>query len=145
MKRIILSLITTMMLAILPAATVLGNAYADCGNASTSKTQVLNGIGETGGNCDDSGVTNAIHAVVNILSIVVGVFAVIVVILAGFKYIASGGDSSKVGNAKNTLIYALIGLVVAALAQLLVHFVINQSTGAACPPGSTDSACQPGH
>jgi hypothetical protein len=50
------------------------------------------------------------------------------IIYGGFRYITSGGDSGRVGNAKNTLIYAIIGLVIVALAQLIVHFVLNQAT-----------------
>ena len=68
--------------------------------------------------------------VVNIFSIIVGVVAVIFVIYGGFRYITSGGDSGNVGNAKNTLIYALVGLVIVALAQLIVHYVLNTATNA---------------
>jgi hypothetical protein len=50
------------------------------------------------------------------------------IIWGGFKYITSGGDSNNVSGAKNTIIYAIIGLVIVALAQLIVHFVISQST-----------------
>ena len=127
MKRIILNLTTILVLAAAPVAMLAGNAYASCGTASPAKDQVLNGIGETGGNCNDSGVTYAISAAVIILSIIAGVAAIIMVIMAGFKYITSGGDSGKVANAKNTLIYALVGAAVAVLAQFLVHFVINKA------------------
>jgi hypothetical protein len=44
--------------------------------------------------------------------------------IAGFKYIASAGDQNKVASAKGTLIYALVGLAVAALTQFLIHFVL---------------------
>lgn len=66
-------------------------------------------------------------SVVKIFSIIVGAVAVIMLIYGGFRYITSGGDSGRVGNAKNTLLYAIIGLVIVALAQLIVHFVLNQS------------------
>lgn len=79
--------------------------------------------------CDTgaSKVTNVVKTAVSILSYIVGIAAVIMVILAGFKYTTSGGDSNKISSAKTTLVYALIGLVVAALAQVLVHTVINDS------------------
>jgi hypothetical protein len=51
--------------------------------------------------------------------------AVIMIIYGGFRYITSGGDSNRVGSAKNTLIYAIIGLIIVALAQLIVHFVLS--------------------
>ena len=50
------------------------------------------------------------------------------IIYGGFKYISSGGDSGKVTEAKNTIIYAVIGLVVVALAQFIVQFVLNKVT-----------------
>lgn len=66
--------------------------------------------------------------IVNIFSIIVGIVAVIMIIVGGFRYVTSGGSQDKVGGAKNTLIYAIIGLVIVALAQAIVHFVLNQST-----------------
>jgi hypothetical protein len=48
-------------------------------------------------------------------------------IYGGFKYITSGGDSGNVTAAKNTIMYALIGLVVVALAQLIVRFVLGKA------------------
>ncbi len=130
MKRILLNIVATLALALLPTFTVATPAYAAavCPADSSSRGQVFRGIGQAPGTCDDTGVKRAIHAAVVILSIVVGVAAVIMVILAGFKYITSGGESGRVANAKNTLIYALVGLAVAALAQFLVHFVLNQAT-----------------
>jgi predicted permease len=70
------------------------------------------------------------HTIVNIFSIIVGIVAVIMIIYGGFRYITSGGDSGRVGNAKNTLIYAIIGMIIVALAQFLVHYVFTQATNA---------------
>lgn len=65
--------------------------------------------------------------IVNIFSVLVGIIAVIMIIYGGFKYITSGGDSGNISGAKNTLIYAIIGLVVVALAQFIVRFVLGQA------------------
>ncbi len=65
--------------------------------------------------------------VVTIFSIIVGAVAIIMIIYGGFRYITSGGDSGKVGNAKNTLIYAIVGLIIVALAQLIIRFVLTQA------------------
>ena len=65
--------------------------------------------------------------IINYFSIFVGVIAVIMIIVGGLRYITSGGESGKVSGAKTTIMYALIGLVVVALAQLVVHFVLNQA------------------
>lgn len=135
MKRIILNLTAALVLAVTPAAALAGNAYAACAPDSTPKGQVENGLGQTG-NCDASGVSRAIRDAVEILSIIAGAAGLIAIIWAGFKYITSGGDSGKISNAKNTLIYALIGLAIAAVAQILVNFVITESQSALqCPAG----------
>lgn len=73
----------------------------------------------------DNSLGNVASKVVNLLSLIVGVIAVIMIIIGGFRYITSGGESSNVSGAKNTLIYAIVGLIIVALAQFIVHFVIN--------------------
>lgn len=119
-------------------------------SGSDSKSQVLNGIGQVAPDCSTTKAqTSLTSAAVTILSMVVGILAVIMIVYAGLKYVTSGGDSAKVGSAKNTLVYALIGLVVAVLAQVMVHFVINtaNATQTACPTNSkiakSDAACKP--
>ncbi|MFZ2513391.1 MAG: pilin [Candidatus Saccharimonadales bacterium] len=73
-------------------------------------------------------LNNIISTIVNIFSVLVGVIAVIMIIWGGLRYITSGGDSGKITSAKNTIIYALIGLIVVALAQFIVKFVLNKVT-----------------
>ena len=76
-------------------------------------------------------VNDLITLVINIFSIVVGVVAVIMIIIGGLKYITSSGDSNNVTSAKNTILYAVVGLVVVALAQFIVKFVLAKATGQA--------------
>lgn len=78
-----------------------------------------------------SSVEKVVTLVINIFSWVVGVVAVIMIIYGGFQYITAAGDSTKVGNAKNTILYALIGLVIVALAQVIVRFVLGNVTNIA--------------
>jgi len=70
-------------------------------------------------------VDSTIKRVINILGIVVGVISVIMVIIGGLKYVTSGGESSKISSAKDTILYAVVGLVVVAMSQLIVRFVIT--------------------
>lgn len=79
-------------------------------------------------------VNNVIGTAINILSAVVGVVAVIMIVIGGFKYVTSGGDASSVSSAKQTIIYAIIGLVVAAAARIIATFVLSRVTGNAPPP-----------
>lgn len=94
-----------------------------CGGTEFTTIDQGNCASSTGGSTD--GVRDAINTVVDILSWVVGVISVIMIIVGGFRYITSGGASDKVTGAKNTIIYALIGLVIVALAQFIVNFVIG--------------------
>jgi hypothetical protein len=100
-------------------------AYAACGGNNSAKGQVLTGAGETGNDCNDKAVNNLIQTIVKILSFIIGVVAVIMIMVGGFKYITSNGDTNGVANAKSTLIYALVGLAIAILAQFLVGFVLS--------------------
>jgi hypothetical protein len=72
------------------------------------------------------GPEGAITAAVNILSVIVGVAAVIMIILGGLKYITSGSNPQDVTSARERIIYSLVALVVAALAQVIVRFVIGR-------------------
>jgi cytochrome bd-type quinol oxidase subunit 2 len=72
-------------------------------------------------------LNDLIKTIINIVSIVVGVVAVIMIVFGGLRYITSGGESSNVSSAKNTIIYAIVGLVVVALAQFIVRFVLDKS------------------
>ena len=64
---------------------------------------------------------------INLFSLIVGIVAVVMIIIGGLKYITSGGDSGNVTSAKNTILYAVIGLIIVVLAQVIVRFVINQT------------------
>jgi hypothetical protein len=85
------------------------------------------GGGQTTAQAERS-INSTIASIVNLLSVLVAIIAVIMLIFGGFRYITSGGASDKVKGAKDTILYALIGLVIVALAQAIVRFVVNQST-----------------
>lgn len=71
------------------------------------------------------GDTGVFKQVTNTILYIVGIVAVVMLIIGGIKYVISGGDSKKVTDAKNTVLYAIIGLVVAFLAFAIVNFVIS--------------------
>ena len=73
-------------------------------------------------------VNNIIATVINIFSVIVGVIAVIMIIVGGIRYVLSGGDSTATTAARNTILFAIVGLVVVALAQIIVRFVLNRVT-----------------
>jgi hypothetical protein len=61
----------------------------------------------------------------NILIFLIGAVSVIMLIIGGFRYVLSGGDSNAVESAKNTILYAIIGIIVALLSYAAVSFVIS--------------------
>jgi cytochrome bd-type quinol oxidase subunit 2 len=109
------------------AALLVPLAYATPVGADVN--DVCQGLALTGESCaetDGPSVESTIALVINVLSVIVGVAAVIMIIIGGLKYITSTGDSSNVQSAKNTILYAIIGLVIVALAQVIVRFVLNR-------------------
>lgn len=129
LRILILNIVTTLSLVLAPVPALVGTAAAvDCGNSPAAK-QVLSGLNgsQVGDNCGQKRVNNLFQTIVQILSLVVGAASAIVIIYAAFKYITSAGESGRVANAKATLLYALVGLAVAGLTQLLIHFVLFQT------------------
>jgi hypothetical protein len=136
MKRLLFSLLALTVIAgaVLglqtPVSALGGDGVSALQTVASSKADVCNGIGLAGGSCGDkgAGLTKVVKAVIDILSLIVGVAAVIMIILGGFKYITSGGDTAGVASAKNTVIYAIVGLVIVAMAQTIVYFVLNKTS-----------------
>jgi len=77
---------------------------------------------------EEDNVNKVVALVINIFSVVVGIIAVIMIIYGGFRYITSGGDTAKVTSSRNTILYAIIGLIIVALAQFIVKFVLEKAT-----------------
>lgn len=88
----------------------------------------VTGSGGTGAKNQGSQVAVIIRTVVNILLFLIGAFAVIMIVIAGFRFVGSNGDANTVSSARNTVLYAVIGLIVAFLAYALVNFIIDQIT-----------------
>lgn len=110
-----------------------GFAYAGSQVSAVGTDDVCAGLeGAGGGGCDsdpgDLTVESTIQTAINIVSWVVGIIAVIMIIVGGAKYVTSGGDSNGVQSAKNTIMYALIGIVIVALAQVIVQFTLRKTT-----------------
>jgi ABC-type Fe3+ transport system permease subunit len=124
MLKTIKHLVAVILLAVTPMLCIAPAAYAQ------SEADVCAGVTAAGGACNDQGPLNAvIVSAINLLSYVVGIVAVVMIIVAGFKYITASGDSNNIASAKNTLIFALIGLVIAASARIITAFVTDKLPG----------------
>ena len=132
LKTLFIALFAASALLVPVAAPVAVMAQGDiqsglCGGASLSAP----GTGEDCENINEeasASVNDTVTLVINIFSWVVGVVSVIMIIWGGFKYITSGGDAGSVTAAKNTILYAIVGLIIVALAQVIVQFVLGNVT-----------------
>lgn len=140
-KRFILGLVIffSFMLTTIPVnalspsinQNILATSASAPANASAqSACSTLNALdsSQSCGNNTSNSVNSLIKTIVTILSLVVGILAVIMIIVSGFKFITSGGEAQKVASAKSGLLYALIGLLIVALAQVIVLLVLNTSS-----------------
>lgn len=82
------------------------------------------------GDDTDSALTESVVAIIDAVIGVLGLACVIVLIIGGINYMTSSGDAGKVKKAKDTILYAIIGLVVCVLAFAIVNFVISNIIGA---------------
>jgi uncharacterized membrane protein len=129
MKRLILTLSALITATIIIAP--FGQIYAASTFFDNSKSEACQGanIGSSSSSCDSSAGTslnNIIKNAINLLSIIIGIIAVVMIIVGGVKFITSGGEASNVSSAKNTILYAVVGLIIVAFAQVIVHFVLSK-------------------
>ena len=127
------SVATLLTPALVPSAAFADITSTDLSNGACSGTNGnLGGTSTTGctGTAAQDKLNSLIKTIVNLFSVIVGVISVIMIIVGGLKYITSGGEASNISGAKNTIIYAIVGLVIVALAQFIVHFVLSKATTA---------------
>lgn len=118
MSRVLSIMLVSFMLAILPMTVSAAGLWDGCENVTDSVI------------CDshddkDEDVNNFVGNLMDVLIWIVGVAAVIMIIVGGVKYITSGGDANKLTSAKNTILYSVVGLVVALFAYAIVTWLIG--------------------
>ena len=74
------------------------------------------------------GNSGVFKTITNTLLFILGAISVVMIIIGGLRYVVSGGDSSAVNAAKNTILYAIVGVIVAILAYAIINFVIGSFT-----------------
>jgi hypothetical protein len=94
-------------------------------NGCTGKACITDGAGKV-----DTGskktVPQIIKQVTEILLFILGAVAVIMIVVGGFKFVTSGGSPEQVKSAKNTIMYSVVGIIVAIVAWGIVDFVVKQ-------------------
>ena len=112
-----LLVVPTVALAVAPAASAEGDFTLNGGVSSAQG----DGVGQV-----STDPESLVKKFVNIFLFAVGALSVIMLIWGGIRYTTSAGDSNKVTAAKNTVLYAIVGLVIAILAYAIVNMVINR-------------------
>ncbi len=104
---------------VVPAVTTSAQSMIDTGSKQANNEEDMNQslVGDGG----------AITTVVNVLLFIIGALAVIMLIYGGIRYVTSGGNQESVRAAKNTILYAVVGLVVSIFAYALVNWVFNSA------------------
>ena len=124
MKPKLAIIIITSVLSVAGLVTAFATpAFAACSNP---KNCVSSGVDSAGGSAAKTADPGAIiKSIVNVLLFIIGAVAVIMIIIGGIRYTVSQGDQSQVSSAKNTILYAVIGLLVAIFAYAIVNFVVT--------------------
>jgi len=108
-----------------PAHAVFDGGLSDGANSAQGKDQQ----GDASSLFGEGGQGGIFRTITNVLLFLIGAISVIMLIVGGIRYVVSGGDSTAVQNAKNTILYAIVGVVVAILAYAVVNFVISSFSG----------------
>lgn len=119
--------------ALVPATSKAANTFND--GVCNGVNVVLEGQSATAGggsaDCDDGDadgqLATLVNKIIDLFSIVVGAVSVLMIIYGGFKYITSGGSDDGTKAAKNTILYALVGLVIVLISQTIVKFVFSKA------------------
>ena len=145
-RLLIISTFSLLTLGLVPVAVL---AAPDCANpASLSTAEAIqcgtdNAAGVPQGANPGNSINKTINNAIDIISVAVGAAAVIMLMVGGFRYITSAGNQESVKGAKNTIIYALVGLVIVALAQIIVQFVLTKTDQSVSGTTSTTSSPPP--
>lgn len=130
MKRllsgIVVALVVVSCLFTRSAVTVRAVDVLQPGCQAGASTQFCKDVNENKNTDRILGPTGIVTQVTQTIIYITGAISVIMIVVGGLKYVLSGGDSSGVQSAKNTILYAIIGLVVTLFAQVIVSFVLSK-------------------
>ena len=126
LKKVVASVAVVLALAV---GYLAPTAYAaDCNVVNAGISQGADCTKPTNAPSQLFGANSIFVTVTNILLFIIGAIAVIMLIIGGIRYVVSAGDQTAVTSAKNTILYAIIGIIVAFLAYAAVNFISSQLT-----------------
>lgn len=111
----------------LAAVTTLGVSalVAPSVNAETPAGKYTGDAAQQAATGDNRDLMSILNLIINVALGIIGFVAVVMIIMGGIQYTTSSGDAAKVTKAKNTILYGIVGLVIALLAFAIVNFVLN--------------------
>jgi len=115
MKKMLIAIGLLASLVLAPLVSVPASAQISSGITAASTEELKN-----------KSIDDLPKNIVNVLLWIIGIVSVVMIIWSGFNYIISHGDSGKVQKAKMTLVYAVVGLVIAVLSYTIVNFVLDR-------------------
>lgn len=129
MKNLVLITIIFVSSLFAIQAVIAQPVYAQADASSQQACNAIKSINPNGTGCGASNnqVSRLIRVTLQLLSIIAGIIAVIMIIISGLKYITSQGDANAISSAKKSLIYAIVGIVIVAFAQIIVQFVLRRA------------------
>lgn len=122
-KSIIIT--AAVLLGVLVPVSVAGVVSAQAPCSGSAAECMKQGQQKVGGSQNTVTLEDQIKIVVNVLLFLLGAIAVIMIIIGGIRYATSNGDSSQTKAAKDTILYAVIGLIVAIMAYAIVNFIVG--------------------
>ena len=131
MKKLILNIIAAVLTvcgmaslaALSPAAYADGSYYCISSGQYVADMSACDNMGDS--NINNNNLMGTVNTIINVIIGIVGFIAVAMIILGGISFITSQGDTAKVTKAKNTILYGVVGLIVAILAFAIVNFVLG--------------------
>ena len=116
--------IALISLVALVGMTILVPSYVNAADPKTPASKVIEGVNGVGGATGGT-LGPQLTIVINVLLFILGAIAVIMIVIGGIRYTTSNGDSSNIKAAKDTILYAVVGLVIAMLAYAIVNFIVK--------------------
>lgn len=121
MKKIIAAIISVFALVIMPLTPVAAvNVFQDCTGDAAG-----NSICKAANSDKLFGSGSLWNRILNVFTTVIGAVAVLMIVIGALRYVTSNGEPAQLTSAKNTILYAAVGLVLAAMANAIVNFVLT--------------------
>jgi hypothetical protein len=134
MKHIIMTLVLAIglltPLALTSSPVFAANVFNNCGEGrvagSDTPTVCKDANTQAANNGNNNPIINIIKGAITVLSYLIGIAAIIGIVVSGIRLTTAGGDSNAVASARSGLVYSLVGVAVAVLAQVIVAYVLGK-------------------